>query len=526
MSTSVCGDGTDYATNYVRLHGELPIRWSAIEVLKEGKYSRASDVWAFGILVYEIMSRGKVPYNEFASLPETGERIKEGYTMSCPPGCPVAVYNKVMVPCWNENPSRRLGFSVLCQRLVALGVVREDRARNTSQADTFAPSQQAEVQQLARQPSDDHEEWEDSVAVKSMLGLSVHHIDHVLVPEVLARVSPPWTDYRGMGVSPVESATVQDAVAAVVIPNTRMVQCPRDGGRGCAYIDLLSGRDTVGRSDALLSYTWAYKMTSVADALKRWAIEKGKQLQRTYVWICAFCLNQHRMPNYMSAHELADEFRPRVLAIGCLLPMLEPWDAALYHSRAWCLFELYTAIVEQESVNVEIILSTEQQQAFHEALALEGQNCIDRALEYIRSENATSTQRADLDMIRLLIESTTGGYAQLNATVQLHLALWFEKQGALRTPIRMIGRNSQGMVTAPSLNSVTNAAHRNDVFGAAHADDSDLGDTVDLAMSPREYESLHHFELTTAVRSVEEEDEVDDATPSTSLVDTYTHASV
>lgn len=46
MSTALVGDdiNEDYAANYVKMGGELPVRWSAIEVLKDGKYSKASDV--------------------------------------------------------------------------------------------------------------------------------------------------------------------------------------------------------------------------------------------------------------------------------------------------------------------------------------------------------------------------------------------------------------------------------------------------------------------------------------------------
>jgi hypothetical protein len=65
--------------NYVRLQGgELPIRWSAIEVLNENKYTKASDVWSFGILIFEVMSRGAQPYSEFASLNEVAAQIKRG----------------------------------------------------------------------------------------------------------------------------------------------------------------------------------------------------------------------------------------------------------------------------------------------------------------------------------------------------------------------------------------------------------------------------------------------------------------
>ena len=73
------------SANYVRLQGgeELPLRWSAIEVLKENKFSKASDVWSFGVLIFEVMSRGAQPYSEFASLAEVATQVKNGCVNVC-----------------------------------------------------------------------------------------------------------------------------------------------------------------------------------------------------------------------------------------------------------------------------------------------------------------------------------------------------------------------------------------------------------------------------------------------------------
>lgn len=73
MSSALGGgseSSTGYAETYVRLGGELPVRWASVEVLAEGKFSRASDVWAFGCLAYEVFSRGALPYHDKATLME------------------------------------------------------------------------------------------------------------------------------------------------------------------------------------------------------------------------------------------------------------------------------------------------------------------------------------------------------------------------------------------------------------------------------------------------------------------------
>jgi hypothetical protein len=74
------------------------------------------------------------------------------------------------------------------------------------------------------------------------------------------------------------------------------------------------------------SDTWGYKVLSVAGALERWCDQVGRDPKRAYIWICSLCLNQHRIGgSVVSPEDLANEFGPRVQAIGRILPMLEPW---------------------------------------------------------------------------------------------------------------------------------------------------------------------------------------------------------
>ena len=418
MSSTVTGnkDGSDYAANYVRLRGgELPVRWSAIEVLREEKYSKASDVWAFGVLTYEVFSGGQQPYGEFATLAEVAERIKEGYTMGCPEGCRREVHTLVMQSCWKNEPSLRPGFGDLAKILIKLGAVPKNGVDLPSESsDNFAPST---VNDTATT-----EEWEKSLADRSLLGPSVHHICNVLAPLVVSTVSPPWKDWRGRSVDPPHSATISHTVQAVAKPAGANAICPRDGEIGCAYVDTLRVQDDVGRSVALLSYTWGYKVLSVGNALERWADQVGRNPGRAYIWICSLCLNQHRIGKQdQTPEQLESEFGPRVLSIGRILPMLEPWNDPAYLSRAWCLFELYTAIGEHERVEINIILTEEQHAAFVTAMAVEGYNTIDVALNRIQSAKATASRPADLAAIQGLISSKPGGFAQLDATVKQHL---------------------------------------------------------------------------------------------------------
>merc|ERR1712232_515924 len=140
---------------------------------------------------------------------------------------------------------------------------------------------------------------------------------------------------------------------------------------------------------ALLSYTWSYKVMSVGNALLRWTGHVGRNPKRAYVWICSLCLNQHRIASKQgqTPAQLEAEFGPRVQTIGRILPMLEPWNDPAYLTRAWCLFELYTAIGEHGRVEINIILTEEQHSAFVAAMASKGYSAIDAALRGIQSAN-------------------------------------------------------------------------------------------------------------------------------------------
>ncbi|XP_077389491.1 megakaryocyte-associated tyrosine-protein kinase isoform X2 [Festucalex cinctus] len=88
---------------------KLPVRWSAPEaLLTKEKYSTKSDVWSYGVLLWEIFSYGRQPYPKM-SLKEVTERVEGGYRMEAPVDCPPAVYS-LMTICWAKEPRRRPTF--------------------------------------------------------------------------------------------------------------------------------------------------------------------------------------------------------------------------------------------------------------------------------------------------------------------------------------------------------------------------------------------------------------------------------
>ncbi|XP_011603312.1 tyrosine-protein kinase Fer isoform X3 [Takifugu rubripes] len=97
---------------------QIPIKWTAPEALNYGRYSSESDVWSYGILLWETFSLGMCPYPGMTNQ-QAREQVEKGYRMACPQRCPDDVY-KVMQRCWQYNPEERPKFSHLQRDLAAI----------------------------------------------------------------------------------------------------------------------------------------------------------------------------------------------------------------------------------------------------------------------------------------------------------------------------------------------------------------------------------------------------------------------
>ncbi|KAM9424619.1 tyrosine-protein kinase receptor TYRO3 isoform 2-T2 [Pholidichthys leucotaenia] len=109
-----------YSSNYYRqkVAIRVPIKWMAMESLSESIYTSKSDVWAFGVTMWEIVSWGRTPYpgvhnHELLDLLMSGHRLKP------PQDCDQKLY-EVMWSCWDKNPTQRPGFRDLVEALKGL----------------------------------------------------------------------------------------------------------------------------------------------------------------------------------------------------------------------------------------------------------------------------------------------------------------------------------------------------------------------------------------------------------------------
>ncbi|XP_013384387.1 vascular endothelial growth factor receptor 1 isoform X4 [Lingula anatina] len=91
--------------------GKLPLKWMAPESLKDCVYTVQSDVWTFGILLWEIATLGASPYPNIA-LPDLFSELDQGTRMSIPKNCSTELYI-LMLQCWHKVPKRRPSFTSL-----------------------------------------------------------------------------------------------------------------------------------------------------------------------------------------------------------------------------------------------------------------------------------------------------------------------------------------------------------------------------------------------------------------------------
>ncbi|XP_051850801.1 tyrosine-protein kinase Fer isoform X2 [Antechinus flavipes] len=108
-------DGGIYSSSGLK---QIPIKWTAPEALNYGRYSSESDVWSFGILLWETFSLGVCPYPGMTNQ-HAREQVEQGYRMSAPQKCPEDIY-KIMLRCWDYKPENRPKFSDLQKELLTL----------------------------------------------------------------------------------------------------------------------------------------------------------------------------------------------------------------------------------------------------------------------------------------------------------------------------------------------------------------------------------------------------------------------
>ncbi|XP_006886995.1 PREDICTED: muscle, skeletal receptor tyrosine-protein kinase isoform X4 [Elephantulus edwardii] len=100
-----------YSADYYKANENdaIPIRWMPPESIFYNRYTTESDVWAYGVVLWEIFSYGLQPYYGMAHE-EVIYYVRDGNILSCPENCPLELYN-LMRLCWSRLPSDRPSFT-------------------------------------------------------------------------------------------------------------------------------------------------------------------------------------------------------------------------------------------------------------------------------------------------------------------------------------------------------------------------------------------------------------------------------
>ena len=96
-----------YSTDYCKLGDSalLPIRWMPPEAIMYAKFTLQSDIWSFGVVLWEVFSHGAQPYFSLSNE-EVVEYVRNGNVLKHPAGTPTEIYD-LMVDCWATNPEDR-----------------------------------------------------------------------------------------------------------------------------------------------------------------------------------------------------------------------------------------------------------------------------------------------------------------------------------------------------------------------------------------------------------------------------------
>ena len=120
---------------------KFPIKWTACETFKSYPHESTSksDVWSYGILLWEIITYGSLPYPTMTNA-QVQKEIINGYRMPCPSRSPDNLYS-IMLQCWREDPAERPSFQILHHQLQQLSTTKEI-------SDSFYTSRPLSIQKI------------------------------------------------------------------------------------------------------------------------------------------------------------------------------------------------------------------------------------------------------------------------------------------------------------------------------------------------------------------------------------------
>ncbi|XP_076803976.1 ephrin type-A receptor 4-A-like [Clavelina lepadiformis] len=126
----------DPHATYTTQGGKIALRWTAPECIRYRQFTSLSDVWSYGIVMWEVMSYGEKPYWDMSN-DDVSEVIEDGYRLPAPVDCPAALHN-LMLMCWSFEPRRRPNFSDIFAQLGSF-IRQPNQLQSEALVDNSAP---------------------------------------------------------------------------------------------------------------------------------------------------------------------------------------------------------------------------------------------------------------------------------------------------------------------------------------------------------------------------------------------------
>ena len=127
----------------------------------------------------------------------------------------------------------------------------------------------------------------------------------------------------------IERSAPVKSLKKIILRKGEATVCPVDGKLGSSYVHAVSG-EANGPATAMLSYTWRYAVGEIVDTLQQHCRDEALPPETTHIWMCCFCVNQHRVMARRNAgttvpfEEFKQEFGSRVKRVGNMISLMSP----------------------------------------------------------------------------------------------------------------------------------------------------------------------------------------------------------
>ena len=309
---------------YYRLtHGaNIPVRWTSPEALKEHLYTHASDVWSYGVLLWELWTNASTPY-EGMTNEQVWMEVGNGYRLPRPDNCPEAVYENMMAT-WEADATKRPSFADI------VGKLRKKRTSSMSALDSDMLS----------------EALGETVTERTgLIGLSAHQINVVARKKFLRNAKDSTTTET---LDRLKRLLKSQHTSYCNFISRQPIQTSVDPDGVAGY----------GEATVFVSHAWKYPFRLTCEVIGAYAKEISKNANashhpgcsmsrgkgnrvvfKPYFWFDIFTVNQFEAPHYDQSF-WTETFKNQVKTIGHTLLILHPWDAPIPFTRAWCVWEM------------------------------------------------------------------------------------------------------------------------------------------------------------------------------------------